>query len=71
MHVQWGSEKIKKACHELVGKSGAIDTRGIGLMIGVEFDDKNRRDKKILILFKKGLLLLHARKKSMRIMPLL
>jgi 4-aminobutyrate aminotransferase len=62
-------EKIKRACHELVGKNGIIDIRGIGLMIGIEFDDKNRRDKKLLNLFKNGLLLLPAGKKSMRIMP--
>jgi 4-aminobutyrate aminotransferase len=37
-------EKIKRACHELVGKNGIIDIRGIGLMIGIEFDDKNRKE---------------------------
>ncbi len=62
-------EKIRRACHELVGKNGIIGIRGIGLMIGIEFDDKNRRDKKLLNLFKNGLLLLPAGKKSVRIMP--
>jgi 4-aminobutyrate aminotransferase len=38
-------------------------------MIGIEFDNKERRDNKLIELFKKGLLLLPAGQKAMRVMP--
>ena len=60
---------LKKGLEELVGKKGVIDVRGLGLMIGLEFDTKVRRDKKILEIFKNGLLTLGAGQKSLRIIP--
>ena len=53
----------------IVGINGLIDARGIGLMIGLEFDTKMTRDVIISNLFKKGLLVLPAGMKSIRIMP--
>ena len=46
-----------------------LDARGLGLMIGVEFDDKRIRNKVIIDAFKNGLLLLQAGEKSIRIIP--
>ena len=54
---------------DFVGINGLIDTRGIGLMIGLEFDTKMTRDVIVNRLFKKGLLVLPAGMKSIRIMP--
>ncbi|HET7285209.1 MAG TPA: aminotransferase class III-fold pyridoxal phosphate-dependent enzyme [Nitrososphaeraceae archaeon] len=53
----------------MIGKKGIIDVRGIGLMIGIEFDTIERRDNTLIELFKKGLLLLSAGQKTMRVMP--
>ena len=53
---------------DIIGK-GLIDVRGIGLMIGLEFDTKTVRDYVVNRLFKKGLLVLPAGIKSIRIMP--
>jgi 4-aminobutyrate aminotransferase len=64
-----GGESLKKGLSEMVGKNGLIEVRGIGLMIGIEFDNKERRDNKLIELFKKGLLLLPAGQKAMRVMP--
>jgi 4-aminobutyrate aminotransferase len=50
-------------------KSGITGVRGLGLMIGMEFDSKPRRDKLINKAFRKGLLLLPAGQKSMRVIP--
>ena len=60
---------LKKSLTELVGKKGISEVRGIGLMIGVEFDTKVRRDRRLTELFKNGLLTLGAGQKSMRIIP--
>jgi len=60
---------LKKGLQELVGRKGVIDVRGLGLMIGLEFDTKVRREKKIVKLFKSGLLTLGAGQKSLRIIP--
>lgn len=61
---------LKKGLSELLGgKGGVIDVRGIGLMIGLEFDTKANRDLALQQLFKKGLLLLPAGQKSMRVIP--
>ncbi|HKU33558.1 MAG TPA: aminotransferase class III-fold pyridoxal phosphate-dependent enzyme [Candidatus Nitrosotalea sp.] len=60
---------LKKGLEELVGKKGVIDVRGLGLMIGLEFDTRVRREKKIVELFKSGLLTLGAGQKSLRIIP--
>jgi 4-aminobutyrate aminotransferase-like enzyme len=35
-----------KACHECVGTNGMINVRGIGLMIGIEFDNKKEEIRK-------------------------
>ena len=62
-------DTLKKRLTEMIGKKGIIDVRGIGLMIGIEFDTIERRDNKLIELFKKGLLLLSAGQKTMRVMP--
>ena len=54
---------------DIVGVNGLIDARGIGLMIGLEFDTKRARDYIVNKLFKRGLLVLPAGMKSIRIMP--
>jgi 4-aminobutyrate aminotransferase len=54
---------------DFVGIDGLIDARGIGLMIGLEFDTKMTRNVIVNTLFKKGLLVLPAGMKSIRIMP--
>ncbi len=54
---------------DISGIKGLIDVRGIGLMIGLEFDTKTVRDYIVNRLFKKGLLVLPAGIKSIRIMP--
>ena len=54
---------------DIVGINGLIDARGIGLMIGLEFDTKVTRDFIVNSLFKKGLLILPSGMKSIRIMP--
>lgn len=61
--------KLKKGMQELAGKGGLIDVRGLGLMIGIEFDSKQNRDERLTKAFKKGLLLLPAGQKSMRVIP--
>lgn len=60
---------LKKGLEELVGKKGVIGVRGLGLMIGLEFDTRARRERKIVELFKSGLLTLGAGQKSLRIIP--
>jgi 4-aminobutyrate aminotransferase len=62
-------EKLLKNFVDIVGINGLIDARGIGLMIGLEFDTKTTRDVVVNRLFKKGLLVLPAGMKSIRIMP--
>lgn len=54
---------------DLVGINVVIDARSIGLMIGLEFDTRTTRDDIVKRLFKKGLLVLSAEIKSIRIMP--
>lgn len=61
--------KLKKGLQELAGKGGMIDVRGLGLMIGLEFDSKQNRDERLARAFKKGLLLLPAGQKAMRVIP--
>jgi 4-aminobutyrate aminotransferase len=60
---------LKKGLNEMVEKNGIIGIRGIGLMIGIEFDTKEIRDNKLIELFKQGLLLLPAGQKAMRVIP--
>ncbi len=60
---------LKGGLMEMVEKKGITDVRGLGLMIGIEFDSATRRDKKLVELFKHGLMTLGAGQKSMRIIP--
>ncbi|HZC21541.1 MAG TPA: aminotransferase class III-fold pyridoxal phosphate-dependent enzyme [Nitrososphaeraceae archaeon] len=60
---------LKKGLNEIVEKNGIIEVRGIGLMIGIEFDTQEKRDNKLIELFKQGLLLLPAGQKAMRVIP--
>ncbi len=60
---------LRKGLEELVGKKGVIEVRGLGLMIGLEFDTKIRRDQKLIELFERKLLTLGAGQKSLRIIP--
>ncbi len=62
-------EKILKRLREFVDKYGIIEARGIGLMIGLEFNKKENRDKAMLNMFKSGLLVLPAGNKTIRITP--
>jgi 4-aminobutyrate aminotransferase len=68
MQQRW-VEYSKKNLMEINGKKGIVDVRGLGLMIGVEFDTTYRRNKKLTELFRHGLLTLGAGQKSMRIIP--
>jgi 4-aminobutyrate aminotransferase len=61
--------KLKKGLQELAGRGGLTDVRGLGLMIGIEFDSKQSRDDRLAKAFKKGLLLLPAGQKAMRAIP--
>jgi 4-aminobutyrate aminotransferase len=61
--------RLKKGLQELMGKGGLTDVRGLGLMIGIEFDSKQNRDERLTRAFKKGLLLLPAGQKAMRVIP--
>lgn len=58
-----------KRLAEFVGKHGVIDARGLGLMIGVEYESKERRDRVLQNAFKNGLILLPAGEKVMRVIP--
>jgi len=62
-------ESLLKNFVDIVGTNSVTDARGIGLMIGIEFDTNIARDFIVKRLFKKGLLVLPAGKKSIRIMP--
>jgi len=62
-------ERLKKGLADIVGKKGIIDVRGLGLMIGVEFDTKENRDSALQQAFRRGLLLLPAGQKAMRVIP--
>ncbi|MGI0029184.1 MAG: aminotransferase class III-fold pyridoxal phosphate-dependent enzyme [Nitrososphaera sp.] len=64
-------EKLKKGIGELAGRKecGISDVRGLGLMIGIEFESKAIRDERLKTAFRKGLLLLPAGQKAMRVIP--
>ncbi|WP_148700329.1 aminotransferase class III-fold pyridoxal phosphate-dependent enzyme [Candidatus Nitrososphaera evergladensis] len=63
-------ERLKKGLADLAaGKKGIIDVRGLGLMIGIEFDTKENRDAVLMQAFRRGLLLLPAGQKAMRVIP--
>jgi 4-aminobutyrate aminotransferase len=61
--------RLKKGLQDLVGKGGVVDVRGIGLMVGIEFDTKDRRDAALGRMFRSGLLMLPAGQKAMRAIP--
>ncbi|SEV95259.1 aminotransferase class III-fold pyridoxal phosphate-dependent enzyme [Natrinema salifodinae] len=48
---------------------GAVDVRGRGLMLAVEFDAKDRRDAVLETAFRKGLLTLGCGYKTLRLLP--
>ncbi len=60
---------LKNGITEIVGKSDIIDVRGIGLMIGIDCETKEKRDTILNNLFKNGLLMLGAGQKAIRIIP--
>lgn len=64
-------ERLRKGISDLSADSraGITRVRGLGLMIGVEVDTKVRRDQLLTNAFKKGLLLLPAGQKAMRVIP--
>jgi 4-aminobutyrate aminotransferase len=64
-------ERLKKGLTELAGKrkNGISDVRGLGLMIGIDFDSKERRDSALQQAFRHGLLLLPAGHKTVRVIP--
>jgi 4-aminobutyrate aminotransferase len=63
-------DKLRKGLEDLAKKKSDIITiRGLGLMIGIEFNTKENRDAKLMQAFKKGLLLLPAGEKAMRVIP--
>ncbi|HVD37040.1 MAG TPA: aminotransferase class III-fold pyridoxal phosphate-dependent enzyme, partial [Nitrososphaeraceae archaeon] len=68
-NAQKQGENLLRGLGELVGSGDVIDVRGIGLMIGIELNQKSTRDRIVRILFKNGLLVLPAGKRSIRIMP--
>lgn len=68
-NAQKQGENLLRGLGELVGSGDVIDVRGIGLMIGIELNQKSTRDRMVRILFKNGLLVLPAGKRSIRIMP--
>jgi len=60
---------LLKRLSELVGKYEIIGARGLGLMIAVEFESKESRDKVLQEAFKNGLILLPAGEKVIRVIP--
>jgi len=68
-NAQKQGENLLRGLRELVGIGDVIDVRGIGLMIGIELNQKSTRDRIVRILFKNGLLVLPSGKRSIRIMP--
>jgi 4-aminobutyrate aminotransferase len=60
---------LKNGFAETIGKKGIVDVRGLGLMIGIECETKEKRDKILLSMFRRGLLALGAGQKAMRIIP--
>lgn len=60
---------LKNGISEMLGRNGIEDVRGIGLMIGIECQSKERRDAVLLSMFKHGVLALGAGQKAIRIIP--
>jgi 4-aminobutyrate aminotransferase len=70
-HSNRMGERLLKGIKDLAQdeRTGIIGARGMGLMIGVELDTKARRDSVLNTAFRKGLLLLPAGQKAMRVIP--
>ena len=63
-------ERLKKGLEDLTSeKKNVKDIRGLGLMIGIEFDTKENRDASLVKAFRRGLLLLPAGQKAIRVIP--
>lgn len=62
-------QTLRKGLVEMLGKYGIINIQGLGLMVGIEFDSKQRRDKLLKNLFDRNLLTLPAGEKSIRLIP--
>ena len=64
-------ERLQKGISDLSHdeKAGIAGVRGLGLMIGLEVDSKSRRDQLLTRAFKKGLLMLPAGQKAIRVIP--
>lgn len=60
---------LLKRLLELVGKDGVTDARGLGLMIGIDLESKERRDEVLQNAFRNGLILLPAGEKTLRVIP--
>jgi 4-aminobutyrate aminotransferase len=59
----------ERLARELGPKDGVVDVRGLGLMIGVEFDNHARADAVANLCFRRGLLVLECGQKAIRISP--
>ena len=59
----------ERLARDLGPQDGVIDVRGLGLMIGVEFDSHERADAVANLCFRRGLLVLECGKKAIRISP--
>ena len=70
-NAQSMGERLKRGISDIsnANRSGIVGVRGLGLMIGLELDSKERRDRLIIKAFRNGLLLLPAGQKAMRVIP--
>ena len=64
-----GENLRARLARDLGGAAGVTDVRGLGLMIGVEFDSHARADAVAQLCFRRGLLVLECGQKAIRISP--
>jgi len=64
-----GAVLRERLARELGPRNGVVDVRGLGLMIGVEFDNHARADAVANLCFRRGLLVLECGQKAIRISP--
>ena len=64
-----GEQLLERLGRDLDLKTGVIEVRGAGLMIGVEFDNPARADTVADLCFRRGLLVLECGTKAIRISP--
>jgi 4-aminobutyrate aminotransferase len=64
-----GTALRERLARDLGPKDGVIDVRGLGLMIGVEFDNHAHADAVANLCFRRGLLVLECGQKAIRISP--